>query len=207
MTVASTSPAHPGQSVSDCETPTSSKQSLSDEFLDSLLPAYDYERLRSYREGLRSTRSTKSAKSVATQRSLTPSLASSDEEGVCPPQPGPTTPVRARGRQMVRRRYSATATASSKQDDDVDELKARIRRLERDNERILKTLGAMMGMQKGVKELCDLLSPVSTPLESGDVRQERLSVFISQTRAERRASSVGLKPRPLFEGDRKRASF
>lgn len=197
MTVASTSPCRPD----NCHTPTSSKQSLSDEFLDSLLPAYDYERLRSYRDSLKSS---KSNRSNTTQRSLTPSLASSDEEGVCPPVP--QTPVKSRGRQMQRRRWSATVTASSKQEDDVDELKARIRKLERDNERILKTLGAMMGMQKGVRELCDLLSPVASL--DGE-REERLSVLVARPRNERRASSLeaGMKPRPLFDSGRKRASY
>lgn len=107
---------------------------------------------------------------------------------------------------MQRRRWSATVTASSKQEDDVDELKARIRKLERDNERILKTLGAMMGMQKGVRELCDLLSPVASL--DGE-REERLSVLVARPRNERRASSLeaGMKPRPLFDSGRKRASY
>ena len=84
--------------------------------------------------------------------------------------------------------------------EDVKEIKERMKRLERDNERILKTLNAMMGMQQGVKDLCELLAPSRSSTTTTGATQatlkERERELTESERAARRVSRT-LEPKPL----------
>ena len=196
-TIASTSPTGVQLSgIYSCATPTSTSQSLPDDFLDSLLPSYDYHRLSSAanrhsnistsatnntmmdgRKGSRSGRSNRSdgdrtIRTLTPPRSLSPSFASSDEDGVHLASPHSLNTSRRQSAQTTiphipsntsTKRISRSSfhrrMESKESTEDVKEIKERMKRLERDNERILKTLNAMMGMQQGVKDLCELFAP------------------------------------------------
>ncbi len=188
MTVASTTPTSllPGAYpvTYSCATPTSTTHSLPDDFLDSLLPAYNYSHSRDssrkhdsgsghsglsgvdvqrFGDGRRGSVATLHS-TMTPPRSLTPSFASSDEEGPLSPRTPPSRHTShrnsrgsTRGRHLYRRIPDGSATDMGEKED-VKEIKERVKRLERDNERILKTLGSLMGISAGVRELCDLLA-------------------------------------------------
>ena len=235
-TIASTSPTGAQSSgIYSCGTPTSTSQSLPDDFLDSLLPPYDYHRLSSaanrhsniltsatnntMMDGRRGSRSgsnrsdgDRTIRTLTPPRSLSPSFASSDEDGVHLASPHSLNTSRRQSAQTIPPTPSNTSTKRSSRTsfhrrmetkgstEDVKEIKERMKRLERDNERILKTLNAMMGMQQGVKDLCELLAPsrpsTTTTGATQATLKERERELTESERAARRVSRT-LEPKPL----------
>lgn len=233
-TIASTSPSGAQLGMYDCATATSTSQSLPDDFLDSLLPSYDYHRLSSAanrhsnistsptnntmmngRKGSRSGRSNRSdgdctIRTLTPPRSLSPSFASSDEDGVHPLSPHSS--IRRQSQSILAHNRSNTSAKrnsrasfhrrmeSKESIEDVKEIKERMKRLEKDNERILKTLNAMMGMQQGVKDLCELLTPsrpsTSTTGATQATLKERERELTEGEKAAMRVSRT-LEPKPL----------
>lgn len=235
-TIASTSPSGAQLGMYDCATATSTSQSLPDDFLDSLLPSYDYHRLSSAANrhsgisnsatnntmdgkrgsarsaGGRSGRSEgdRTIRTLTPPRSLSPSFASSDEDGVHPLSPFsnsqrqsaqtiPHTPS-----DTSAKRNSCTSfhrrMESKESIEDVKEIKERMKSLERDNERILKTLNAMMGMQQSVKDLCELLAPSRPSISATGATQATLRggerMMTEGEKAARRVSRT-LESKPL----------
>lgn len=232
-TIASTSPTDAQLRMYDCATATSTSQSLPDDFLDSLLPSYDYHRLSSAanrhsnistsvtnntmmdgRKASRSGRSNRSdgdrtIRTLTPPRSLSPSFASSDEDGVHPLSPHSSirrqsqsilahTPTNTSAKRNSRTSFHRRME-SKESIEDVKEIKERMKRLERDNERILKTLNAMMGMQQGVKDLCELLAPSrhsTSATQSAHATQASQATLRPMTEGEKAASRT-LEPKPL----------
>lgn len=235
-TIASTSPTGAQLGMYDCATATSTSQSLPDDFLDSLLPSYDYHRLSSAAnrhsnistcatnntmmddwKGSRSGKSNRSdgdrtIRTLTPPRSLSPSFASSDEDGVHPLSPHSS--IRRQSQSILAHTPSNTSAKRNSRTsfhrgmeikesiEDVKEIKERMKRLERDNERILKTLNAMMGMQQGVKDLCELLAPsrhstsASQSTHATHASQAPLRPMTEGEEAARRVSRT-LEPKPL----------
>lgn len=143
MTVAATSP-------SPSPSPRYS-HALSDDFLDSLFP--------SPRRTRNSVRSASTRHTITPPRSLTPSLASSDEEGVHLPrsparsQQAQSNSGSARQRRKVSDEGSRRRTAAARE----EELAQRLRMLESSNAMIVQTLAEVMQMGAGIKELSRML--------------------------------------------------
>lgn len=177
------------------------------------------------RKVIRSGRSSRSdadrtIRTLTPPRSLSPYFATSDEDGVHPLSPHSS--IRRQSQQSRQSTIPHTSSNTStkrnsrtsyhrrmkykKSIEDVRELKERMKRLERDNERILKTLNAMMGMHQGVKDLCELLAPnrpFTSATENTSTSQATLRPMTEGEKAARRVSrTLELTPLSLRESPR-----